>query len=141
MDHWFIACGKSKLTESAEAVHLYTGQLFRRRLEFALARSGKPPRILSAKHGVLDPEQIVEPYDQTLAKKRKAERERWSFDVAGRLLRTTVAGDRLFVLAGALYVDGWSAALRASGRQVDHLFRGLPMGKQLQAIALAGLGD
>lgn len=71
-----IGCGKQKLDHAAPAGALYTGPLFRARKAHAEA-SGCPWVIASALHGLLDPASVIEPYDVTLAKKSKREREGW----------------------------------------------------------------
>jgi hypothetical protein len=45
-----------------------------------------PWAILSAEHGMVDPETILEPYDRCLGKESAAFRRRWSKDVAAQAL-------------------------------------------------------
>lgn len=61
-----VGCGKSKLPHPAAARDLYTGNLFRSARGYAEA-SGRPWLILSALHGVVEPEHEIDPYDLTMA--------------------------------------------------------------------------
>lgn len=58
-----VACGASKLARPAPARDLYTGGYFRAAL--ATAEHLAPGRvlILSARYGLIDPAEVVEPYD------------------------------------------------------------------------------
>lgn len=64
-----VNCSKKKLETPAKAKDLYTGQFFRgvkqlsEKLDFDLA-------ILSAKYGLLNANQIIEPYDQIIKSKK-----------------------------------------------------------------------
>ncbi len=62
-----VGCGKSKLSHAAPARELYTGPLFRDALGYA-TQPGRfaEVRIISAKHGLLRLDQVVEPYDLKL---------------------------------------------------------------------------
>lgn len=61
-----IACGAKKAETPQPARDLYIGTLFRKARAAAEALQ-VPWLILSAKHGLLNPNQIVEPYDQQIA--------------------------------------------------------------------------
>jgi hypothetical protein len=59
-----IPCGGAKLTAPAPARELYIGSMFRDQLATALTMTTpENVRILSAKHGLLTLDEIVEPYD------------------------------------------------------------------------------
>lgn len=60
-----IGCGKTKAAHPAPARDLYLGSLFRARRRYAEA-SGLRWYIISARYGLLDPDQLIEPYDQRL---------------------------------------------------------------------------
>ena len=61
-----LGCVKLKLEHRAPAKDLYVSPLWNRRRAYAEA-AGCPWLILSAKYGLLDPEQLVAPYDVALA--------------------------------------------------------------------------
>jgi len=60
-----IGCGARKLPHPAPARDLYTGSLFRAARSYAEA-SGLPWMILSGLHGLVAPDQVLEPYDHRL---------------------------------------------------------------------------
>lgn len=63
--HLLIGCGGLKLDRPAAACELYTGPLFRAARTHAEA-SGVPWAILSARHGLVMPADVIEPYDTRL---------------------------------------------------------------------------
>jgi hypothetical protein len=59
-----IPCGGAKLTEPAPAADIYIGSMFADTLRTARTMtSDENIRILSAKHGLMKLDEIVEPYD------------------------------------------------------------------------------
>src|SRR5688572_24263539 len=85
-----VGCVKSKGTRSAPARELYQSQLWAGRRQYA-EDSGLPWLILSAKYGVLDPDDRVEPYDLALSDLAARSRTQWGeravADLAARLGR------------------------------------------------------
>jgi hypothetical protein len=59
-----IACGNRKQNYAVEAKNLYTGSLFKLARQ-AAESSQYPWFIFSAKYGLVQPNQIIEPYDVT----------------------------------------------------------------------------
>lgn len=64
---WYvIPCGADKAAAPAPAAHLYTGGMFRMALAAAEAEAAETDGrvlILSALHGLVDPADVVAPYD------------------------------------------------------------------------------
>jgi hypothetical protein len=60
-----IGCSKQKLDYSAPAKELYQGSLFKAARKYVEAK-GYEWAILSAKYGLVDPNRIIEPYNQRL---------------------------------------------------------------------------
>lgn len=111
-----LSCGKSKLPHAAKARDLYTGCLFRDALAYA-THPGRfdDVRILSAKHGLLTLDQVVEPYDLKLSSLDRAARAHLTAAV-GRSLAALWTPELLRpwcvdVLAGQPYIDVVHAAL------------------------------
>jgi hypothetical protein len=71
---------KSKRPAEAAAKDLYTSELFRGRRAF-VERTCDRWYILSAKHHLLAPDQVVAPYDRTLLELTPGDRQRWSMRV------------------------------------------------------------
>lgn len=62
-----IPCGGKKLDKPAPAAELYIGSMFADTLRTARhMTSDENIRILSAKHGLITLDQIIEPYDVTM---------------------------------------------------------------------------
>ena len=99
---------------------MYNGPLYRLRVEWCRAVHGREPDgILSAKYYLVEPDQVIEPYDLRLSDLKREERERWNRMVAQALLRRWPSGTRFVVLAGADYVKGWDQDLLFAGRFVE----------------------
>ena len=65
-----IPCGGAKLEKPASARNLYIGSMFRDQLNTALTMTTPENiRILSAKHGLIALDTIVEPYDLKMGQK------------------------------------------------------------------------
>ena len=61
-----IACVKMKLPNKAKAEYLYTSPLFKGNLQFAKTLNPDEILILSAKYGLVELYDEIEPYDVTL---------------------------------------------------------------------------
>lgn len=75
-----IGCGATKLDHAAPAKDLYVGNLFRARRAYAEA-TGAPWAILSARHGLVLPDTVIEPYDVTLNGRKPEDVRRWRLSV------------------------------------------------------------
>lgn len=104
-----VGCSKSKLDRAAPARELYTGQLFRAALAYAESQRFDGALVLSALHGTLGLEEVVEPYDQELRTLTRQAREDWGARVISHLgeLCANFEGDTIAVeiLAPALYAE------------------------------------
>lgn len=100
-----ISCGKNKLPYSAPARELYTGDLFKKASAYAEQHYDRW-YILSAKYGVLHPDTVIEPYDKTLNKMGKGDREIWVNSVI-RTLQTMDIGltHEYYIHAGKRYQE------------------------------------
>jgi hypothetical protein len=78
-----VSCVKSKQNQPAPAKDLYTSPLFRNLRKYAEDNTDRW-YILSAEHGLVDPDQILAPYEKTLNNARKDERLAWA--VASRVV-------------------------------------------------------
>jgi cytoplasmic iron level regulating protein YaaA (DUF328/UPF0246 family) len=59
-----IGCGAAKADELQPAAEMYTSTYFRKKREYAEEKADRY-WILSAKHGLLEPHEVIEPYDVT----------------------------------------------------------------------------
>jgi hypothetical protein len=132
-DVLLIGCVKSKRTQPSEAKDLYDSPLWDRRRRFAEA-SGLPWVILSAEHGIVDPEEVIAPYDQALAEQTLEYRSRWGIRVVAQLGERfgDLMGLTFELHAGRAYGDPIEPLLRAAGATLVRPLVGLAQGGHLQ---------
>jgi len=128
-----VGCVKSKLDRPAQARDLYTSPLFRGRRRY-VERTCDRWFVLSAKHGLVAPDTLLEPYDQTLKQVGRAERRRWSAAVLGALKHELGSfNSTVFEIhAGNDYrAFGLEDGIRQLGGQVNIPTDRLSLGQQL----------
>ena len=72
-----IGCGRQKGSSPAPAQDLYTSDRFKRSLELA-RRIEAPFVILSGKHGIVQPNQTIDPYDVGIGQLSESKRSSWA---------------------------------------------------------------
>jgi hypothetical protein len=131
-----IGCGKSKQLLPSAAADLYTGGLFRARREYAEA-TGRQWFIVSAKFGLVSPDQLLPPYDARLDEQCEADRAAWALGVALELLSHVGDMARLREItveihAGEVYASQLRDVLIAAGFCVDWPVQHMSQGEQMQ---------
>jgi len=100
-----IGCSGPKLKQAAPARQLYTSQLFRSTLAFA-ERRHDAVYVISAKHELVALDQVVAPYDLTMADVAKEWRVVWGTRVWGSIQSRHQNVDRqVFIYAGKDYAQ------------------------------------
>jgi len=130
-----VACAAEKQTQRARAKELYTSDLFKKSRAYAeyLVESGQAKAwyILSAKHGFLDPDKEIDPYDECLDSRTAEGRRAWSagvwFDMAKRLKPQPAA---LIFLAGENYRKTLAVVAEKVYMAVEVPMKGLGIGEQ-----------
>jgi hypothetical protein len=142
-----VACAKRKLKRRAKAEELYTSPGFRLARRYC-ELSCDLWAILSAKHGLVLPHEMIEPYDKTLQKMPADERRLWQGFVAGEVVSWLggFAPSRveIVLLAGKDYRAGFeSPQFRSVYPHVIAPMAGLGMFKQHAWLRLenAKLGE
>jgi hypothetical protein len=128
---FLVSCVGRKLTAPARAREMYASEWFKKARAFAEAH-GDRWVILSAKHGVVDPDTEIAPYERTLATMPVAERRAWADRVLASLHPRLSGIERVVVFAGERYREFLLDPLRKLGVELDVPLAGLPIGKQLQ---------
>jgi len=124
-----IQCTNSKRDSKARARDLYDeSSYFRKMRAWALAR-GNPWYILSAKHGLVAPDDHVDPYDERGLSESQA--EAIAETLADRGVRT------VDVTAGRDYTDHLVPALERRGIDVLNHFAGQGIGERQQSLQSA----
>jgi len=99
-----ISCVSKKLPYKSKAKDLYTNPWFKLSYKYAVSLSPDKIFILSAKYGLLNPEQEIEPYNETLNTKSTQEIKDWAQEVIIDLKKQTDLGkDEFIFLAGTKY--------------------------------------
>ncbi len=129
-----IPCGSKKLALSAKAKDLYTGELFKRNLEYAYKLKPYTIYILSAKHGLLALEQVIAPYEKTLNKMPISERRAWASRVIKQMKEKGIAikQDKFTFLAGQKYREFLVPEMNKNDIEIP--LEGLKIGEQLQRL-------
>ena len=117
VDLILVGCVKRKQHHAGPARELYTSTAWKYRRRYAETHCC-PWYILSAKHGLLDPDDWIEPYDLALDKLSAPERREWSHRVLDDLVVrvSELRGTNIEIHAGKQYVkDGLEKGLREAG--------------------------
>jgi hypothetical protein len=117
-----VACSRAKLGMISPAQDLYCSAWFRL---VRLVVQHEPWAILSAKHGVVMPMRLIEPYDVTLNGQPKAARQAWAVGV----LATVPIAERYRIWGGRDYFEFLAGPLRA-----ELPLKGLGIGQQLSRL-------
>jgi hypothetical protein len=127
-----IGCVHTKRPAAAAAAELFTSPLFDGRRRYAAA-SGLPWYILSAKFGLLAPDDVIGPYDVYLADQSPGYKKAWGEFVVAALEQHEhdLHGHSIEVHAGAAYVDPLRAPLTARGAKLVTPLAHLRQGEQL----------
>jgi hypothetical protein len=125
MNVCLIACAKTKLNHATEAKSLYASPLFQKSRAYA-EKYFDAWGILSAKHGLVLPNQIIGPYDVTLKSMNRVERKRWCDLTYAEIVARWGIDAEYTVLAGAPYLCA------VAGLKIEEPLRGLQVGERLQ---------
>lgn len=123
-----ISCVSTKLTTKAKAKDLYISPLFK--MNYAYAESLKPHAIyiLSAKYGLVDPNEEIETYNETLNTMKSSHVKDWALDVIDQAEgKIDFRNDEIIFLAGEKY----RKFLMPLCRNASVPLEGLGIGKQL----------
>jgi hypothetical protein len=96
-----IGCGREKLSIGAPACNLYTSDRFRQSVTLATILPA-PFVILSAKHGIVEPGEVLEPYDLDIDTLSDAHQRSWAKAAVDRLA-THAEGRAISVLTTGAY--------------------------------------
>ena len=121
-----IGCGRGKLPMAAPARNLYTSERFRTSFGLALDLPTSHA-VLSAKHGVVGPDQILEPYDLDLLTLPDADQRSWA-DQAVNQLAILAEGRTITVLACDAYARPLLKANQARPKPVEIITPWLELG-------------
>ncbi len=127
-----VGCVRTKNAVASAASELFASPLFAGRRRYAVA-SGLPWYILSAKFGLLAPDDVIGPYDVYLADQAPDYKRAWGEFVTAQLEQRerVLRGRTIEVHAGAAYVDPLRAPLAARSAMLVTPVAHLRQGEQL----------
>lgn len=125
-----VSCVSKKSRVAKPACELYESPFFIKARKFAV-RARVPWYILSAKYGLLDPEVLIEPYEQTLNQMSKRERTEWAEMVIHQIEHRNIRPAVVTILAGARYREYIVPYLLRNSIAVEIPMEGLRIGQQL----------
>jgi hypothetical protein len=130
-----VSCAATKLDRPAPAADLYTSPLFRKARSYAES-SRHPWFILSARHGLVQPTTVLEPYDLKLTDLTTVERSTWADRVTRALYHRGFGGWGIFEIhAGDAYARPLKNALVPIALDIIEPLAGLGIGHRLQWYA------
>ena len=133
-----VGCSKQKASAIAPARQLFRGPSFRRARDYA-ARSGDSWYVLSAKFGLLHPDEPIAPYDDYLGDRSSSYRAAWGEWVVAQLdEQQALAGSTVEVHASAVYCAPLRGPLQRAGAQLVEPLSGLGQGERLAWPGYAG---
>jgi len=130
-----ISCVKSKNEGPHKAGELYCGQLYTGHLKYAksLGFQEDDIYILSAKHGLLAFDNVIEPYEKTLNNMKKPERNKWARKTLEQLKsKFDINNTEFTILAGKNYYENLEPFL--PNVNLPKELKGLPIGKRVQML-------
>lgn len=131
---YLVSCVGQKRSAPARARDLYTSDWFQKARAYVYVKGGRW-YILSAEHGLLEPEAVAAPYEKTLNRMSVGERRAWARRVFDALAPRLRGVDRVVVLAGERYREFLIGQIRTLGIATEVPMAGLKIGEQLHWLA------
>jgi hypothetical protein len=125
-----VSCVGAKGATPAPARELYQSDWFKKARIYAES-IGSCWFILSAKYGLVQPDETIKPYDKTLNTMGVSERRDWSRHVQQQMDKWLPDADRIVVLAGERYRKFLMDYLGRRAATVDVPMAGMRIGEQL----------
>ena len=126
-----ISCSKLKKSYPCKASELYSAStLFSLSYEYAKMNADRV-YIISAKHGLVAEDKVIEPYNETLNEKSPSERKAWSRMVLNQLRQVCdIRQDEIIILAGKHYYEHLIPSLPHAALPLGNL----PLGKRIEFL-------
>lgn len=126
-----ISCASKKRPIRSQAKDLYISTLFELNLKYAKSLDPDAIYILSAKHGLLNLETEIEPYNLTLNNMTQNEIKEWALRVINQLKeKADLINDHFIFLAS----NNYRKYLVSSLKSYEIPLEGFQIGRQLQYL-------
>lgn len=133
-----ISCVSKKLSHRAKARDLYLSPLFRLNLQYAQKIAPSKIFILSAKFGLVNLDDEIEPYNVTLNNMSAKDRKAWAQKVFAQMKECCdLNRDHFIILAGQKYRQYLLTHLKSYEIPME----GLRIGEQLQYLKRQVTGE
>lgn len=133
MKYAFISCTKLKEDFPCKAGEMYLkSTLFSKAVKYVEQQKYDDWFILSAKHGLLDKEDIIDSYNVTLNEMKASERKEWANDVFAKLVKMEKVITEIDFYCGQKYREYLIPLLIRKGIKCNVPLKGKGIGKQLQ---------
>ena len=124
-----LSCGKTKRGRTAAAKDMYVSALFTKMMAYAESLHPKKIYILSAKHGLLNLDDVIDPYEQALNNMPTRARAAWAEGVLNKMSQEVdLKNDNFVFLAGMPYRENLVPHIHHYSVPME----GLTFGRQLQ---------
>lgn len=127
---FIISCCSTKLGKKAKAKDLYISRLFKSARGLAESYPCSSWWIASAKHGLVHPEEYVEPYDTSLSSFGKKDREKWGRYIRREMVRRIANPHKIVLLCGEDYTKQILPGAKVLTKRVYTPLKGLALGEQ-----------
>ena len=121
-----VQCTDSKRDVKSKAQNLYDESTYFCKMRAYAIATGEPWFILSAKHGLVDPETVLDPYDEYGLVENQCE------SIAEELVDIGI--DTVEVIAGSAYTNTLTPELESHGIDVIELCRGMGIGERMSEL-------
>lgn len=126
-----IGCSKTKNDKICKTADMYKGELFKKALLLCQKLRYDEIYVLSAKHGLLQLTDAIEPYEETLNKAGKEKMKIWADKVIKQLNARIMPDDELIFYCGRNYYKYLEKEIH---NKKYFPLKGLGMGRQLQYL-------
>lgn len=102
-----VACVKEKLDHPISAVEMYIGDSFKSWMDDAKAHNVDHIYILSGKYGLLELNEVIEPYDLNLGNQNSSYIENWKREVISKLsAKHNLSATHAILYTNKVYYEG-----------------------------------
>ena len=108
---FLVSCGRRKRCFAVPAKELYVSARFQR-ARASVEATGSPWFVISAEHGLLDPDEIIDPYDKTLKGATLEARRQWAEKVKRQMDKYLPDGEIIVILAEEDYYKDLTTYLK-----------------------------
>jgi hypothetical protein len=129
-----VSCCGRKLETAAPAGELYISDLFRKSLAYLLAREDVTEVFVlsgNARLGLVELDQVIEPYDVSMATARGPARLAWCKVVAKQIKARFPSKTEFVVLGGRHYLAGIPVGC---GYTIEEPLKGMKIGQRLRFL-------